>query len=293
MMPTALLPFFHWLRLTRPWNVLAMGGMVWIVMRWLGSDLAALWHLGQSGWIVVPMLVGAAGNLINDYFDVREDRINKPNRALVGRLVKRRVVVVTHWGFTIAALCWSGWLASNADTSWPIVMVALFSVVLYVYSPMLKGNGALGNVAISICVGGLVIWAAMGSDALDSVDAWTFALLLAVLNFIREWVKGRARQSRRPSRTSQHHGHAIERNPKQAWLDRGHDPRSHSRHLLDSGHVCLGDLDRHVGGCGFGVRSASCGGQRTKPFSLAQSLDGIVVWGAFVTLQVVMGLRTH
>ena len=92
MMPTALLPFFHWLRLTRPWNVLAMGGMVWIVMRWLGSDLAALWHLGQSGWIVVPMLVGAAGNLINDYFDVREDRINKPNRALVGRLVKRRVL---------------------------------------------------------------------------------------------------------------------------------------------------------------------------------------------------------
>ena len=189
MIPTALLPFFHWVRLTRPWNVLAMGGMVWIVMRWLGSDSAALWHLGQSGWIVVPMLVGAAGNLINDYFDVREDRINKPNRALVGRLVKRRVVVVTHWGFTIAALCWSGWLASNADTSWPIVMVALFSVVLYVYSPMLKGNGALGNVTISICVGGLVIWAAMGSDSLDSAEAWTFALLLAVLNFIREWVK--------------------------------------------------------------------------------------------------------
>ena len=185
MIPTAFLPFFHWLRLTRPWNVLAMGGMVWIVMRWLGSDLTAFWHLGQSGWIVVPILVGAAGNLINDYFDVREDRINKPSRALVGRLVKRRVVVVTHWGFTTVALCWSGWLAGNADTSWPIVMVALFSVVLYVYSPMLKGNGALGNVTISICVGGLVIWAAMGSDALDSVEAWTFALLLAVLNFIR------------------------------------------------------------------------------------------------------------
>ena len=189
MLPTTLLPIFHWLRLTRPWNVLAMGGMVLIVMRWLGTDLTALWHLGYSGWIVTPMLVGAAGNLINDYFDVREDRINKPNRALVGRLVKRRVVVVTHWGFTIAALCWSGWLASHADTSWPIVMVALFSVVLYVYSPMLKGNGAMGNVAISICVGGLVIWAGMGSNALDSAEAWAFASLLALLNFIREWVK--------------------------------------------------------------------------------------------------------
>ena len=116
MMPTALLPFFHWLRLTRPWNVLAMGSMVWIVMRWLSSDLAELWHLGQSGWIVVPMLVGAAGNLINDYFDVREDRINKPNRALVGRLVKRRVVVVTHWGFTIAIVM--GERATGHSTNW-------------------------------------------------------------------------------------------------------------------------------------------------------------------------------
>jgi 4-hydroxybenzoate polyprenyltransferase len=213
MMPTALLPFFHWLRLTRPWNVLAMGGMVWIVMRWLGSDLTTLWHLGQSGWIVVPMLVGAAGNLINDYFDVREDRINKPNRALVGRLVKRRVVMVTHWGFTIAALCWSGWLASNADTSWPIVMVGLFSVVLYVYSPMLKGNGALGNVAISICVGGLVVWAAMGSGAIDSAEAWTFALLLAILNFIREWVKDV--QDKVGDRAAHHHTMAMRLNPDQ------------------------------------------------------------------------------
>ena len=158
--------FLSWWRLTRPWNVLAMGVMVALVLRWQGFPLGELLHLGRIGWVLVPMLVGAAGNLINDYFDVREDRINKPNRALVGRLVKRRVVVVTHWGFTIAALCWSGWLASNADTSWPIVMVALFSVVLYVYSPMLKGNGALGNVTISICVGGLVIWAAMGTGAM-------------------------------------------------------------------------------------------------------------------------------
>lgn len=213
MIPAALLPFFHWLRLTRPWNVLAMGGIVLIVMRWLGSDLTALWQTGQIGWIVVPMLVGAAGNLINDYFDVREDRINKPSRALVGRLVKRRVVVVTHWGFTTVALCWSGWLAGNADTSWPIVMVALFSVVLYVYSPMLKGNGALGNVAISICVGGLVIWAAMGSDAIDSVKAWTFALLLAVLNFIREWVKDV--QDKKGDRAAHHNTMAMQLTPNE------------------------------------------------------------------------------
>ena len=50
------------------------------------------------------MLVGAAGNLINDYFDVREDRINKPQKAFVGRGVKRRVVMVTHWGSSLVAV---------------------------------------------------------------------------------------------------------------------------------------------------------------------------------------------
>ena len=103
--PSWPLPFSRWC-LTRPWNVLAMGLMVGTVMHWQGVELRGLLHLGRVGWLLVPMLVGAGGNLINDYFDVREDRINKPDKALVGRTVKRRVVMVTHWGFTVAALAW-------------------------------------------------------------------------------------------------------------------------------------------------------------------------------------------
>ena len=86
-----------------------------------------------------------------------EDRINKLERALVGRAVKRRVVLVTHWGFTTAALGWSGWLSASLHESWPILMVFIFSLVLYLYSPLLKGR-AWGNLAISLCVGGLVVW---------------------------------------------------------------------------------------------------------------------------------------
>ena len=74
-----------------------MGVMVWFC--WLAWGDLTTWAASDGCCPVV----GAAGNLINDYFDVREDRINKPNRALVGRLVKRRVYD-THWGFTIAAL---------------------------------------------------------------------------------------------------------------------------------------------------------------------------------------------
>ncbi|MBK7241940.1 MAG: hypothetical protein IPI00_17715 [Flavobacteriales bacterium] len=32
------------------------------------------------------------GNIINDYFDTRIDRINKPDEVIVGRTVKRRAL---------------------------------------------------------------------------------------------------------------------------------------------------------------------------------------------------------
>ncbi len=169
-----------------------MGIMVTLVLRWQGFPLMDLMHLGRAGWVIVPMLVGAAGNLINDYFDIREDRINKPDKALVGRTVKRRVIVVTHWGFTAAALICSGWLSSHTGAYWPMIMVAVFSVILYLYSPLLKGRGAWGNVAISGCVAGLVVWG--GLAALKGTHApppalWMFAVILGWFNFLREWVK--------------------------------------------------------------------------------------------------------
>ena len=209
--------WLHWLQLTRPWNVLAMGTMVTLVLRWQDFPLIDLLHLGRIGWVLVPMLVGAAGNLINDYFDVREDRINKPERALVGRTVKRRVVVVTHWGFTAAALIWSVWLSSEAGSLWPLLLVAVFSVVLYLYSPVLKGRGAWGNLAISLCVAGLVAWGDMASEDWTTPNhgrsLWMLAGILGWLNFLREWVKDI--QDMEGDRVAHHHTMAMRLTPLQ------------------------------------------------------------------------------
>ncbi len=185
----------HWFLSIRPWNVLAMGVMVLVAMRWLGVPLHVLADRAMWGWLAVPMLVGAAGNLINDFFDVKEDRINKPKRARIGRTLKRRVVIVTHWGLSVAALCWSGALASHLGSSWPIVFTAALSVVLYIYSPMLKGRGIAGNLAVSVCVAALLVWARMATgrplDLGGSMDqTWLLATVtLWGLNVTREWVK--------------------------------------------------------------------------------------------------------
>ena len=48
-------------------------------------------------------MIAAAGNIINDYFDVRADRINKPDRLIIGKYVKRRYAIVSHWGINLIA----------------------------------------------------------------------------------------------------------------------------------------------------------------------------------------------
>lgn len=181
--------------MTRPWNVLAIGAMVAITLHWLGFPLEELWHGGAFGWIAVPMLIGAAGNLINDFFDLKEDRINKPHRVKVGRTVKRRVVIVTHWGLTLAALIWSAWLSRSNGNILPLALAASFSLALYLYSPWLKGRGALGNVTVATCVAGLCLWAM--SSTLDlgdysnttDIQCINFVFMVFLLTFLREWVK--------------------------------------------------------------------------------------------------------
>jgi len=186
---------WHWFLLTRPWNVLSMGIMVWLVMRWLGHAPESFWTGGQLGWLLVPMLVGAAGNVINDYIDIREDRINKPAKTHIGRTVKRRVAMASHWGLSLVALGWSAWLSSRIAEPTPWLLVAGFTLILTLYSPMLKGRGARGNAAISLCVGGLVLWGAVATLpnrwwTPESLQSWApLAGLLAGINFVREWVK--------------------------------------------------------------------------------------------------------
>ncbi|MEY3011105.1 MAG: hypothetical protein RLZZ314_1747 [Bacteroidota bacterium] len=191
----ALTPFLHWFRLTRPWNVLAMGGVVFAIRRWLGLPTDDLFTFVGAGWLAVPMLIGAAGNLINDYFDIREDRINKPDKAHVGRTVKRRVVMVTHWFLTLLGLGWSAWIGFRMSSSTPILVTLTVSIILYFYSPWLKGRNALGNLSISLCVFAMILWAALpvllpaphahGAD----IEFWGFAGIIFAMNFVREWVK--------------------------------------------------------------------------------------------------------
>src|ERR1700722_8091093 len=46
------------------------------------------------------VLIAAAGYIINDYFDLNIDRVNKPERLVVDKLIKRRWAIIWHWALS-------------------------------------------------------------------------------------------------------------------------------------------------------------------------------------------------
>jgi 4-hydroxybenzoate polyprenyltransferase len=47
--------------------------------------------------VISTVFIAAGGYLINDYFDLKIDKINKPEKIIIGRFIKRRVAIVVHW----------------------------------------------------------------------------------------------------------------------------------------------------------------------------------------------------
>ena len=46
--------------------------------------------------ILSSVLIAAAGYIINDYFDLNIDRVNKPEKLVVEKIIKRRWAIVWH-----------------------------------------------------------------------------------------------------------------------------------------------------------------------------------------------------
>ena len=40
--------------------------------------------------VISTVSIGAAGNIINDYFDIKADRVNRPDTIVIGKHIKRR-----------------------------------------------------------------------------------------------------------------------------------------------------------------------------------------------------------
>jgi 4-hydroxybenzoate polyprenyltransferase len=103
------------------------------------------------------VLIAAAGYIINDYFDLNIDRVNKPNKLVVEKIIKRRWTILWHWilsGIGVIMGAYISWKIHN-----PIIVLSDFgcALLLWFYSTTFKRKLVIGNIIVSL----LTAWVIM------------------------------------------------------------------------------------------------------------------------------------
>ncbi|MFA9221751.1 MAG: UbiA family prenyltransferase, partial [Sediminibacterium sp.] len=143
------------------------------------------------GMILTIVLITAGGNFINDYFDVRVDRINKPDAVYVETKVKRRVVILAHIVATTLGVLISFFVGKSMHSYLPFIAAIGISIALGLYTPFFKKRVLSGNLLVSLCIGVIPIWSVWPQLSNLHIAFWTavFAGFAFTLNFSREIVK--------------------------------------------------------------------------------------------------------
>ena len=127
----------------------------------LGGTVIHFEHLLNTRlfWLLTAssVLIAAAGYIINDYFDLNIDRVNKPERLVVEKLIKRRWTIIWHWilsGIGVLLGFYVSWKLRN-----PLIGFGNLGcvVLLWFYSTTFKRKLLIGNVIISLLTAWVII----------------------------------------------------------------------------------------------------------------------------------------
>lgn len=170
------------LRLTRAWNLLIIVFAQYFTAFFLAQadvfrDLE-LFLLSLS-----TVLIAAGGYVINDYYDVKIDYVNNPERVVVGKTIHRRFAILLHialsaLGFFIGLL-----------VSWKLALVNIFSIsMLWFYSNLLKRLPFIGNFAVALLTGASIAILLFLYDT-NVVMILIYALFSFFMTLVREIIK--------------------------------------------------------------------------------------------------------
>lgn len=106
---------------------------------------------------ISSVLIAAAGYIINDYFDLHIDRVNKPDKIVVEKIIKRRWAIIWHWilsGLGVAIGFYLSWKLRNIFIG-PSNLACV--LLLWFYSTTFKKKLLLGNILISFLTAWVIL----------------------------------------------------------------------------------------------------------------------------------------
>ena len=201
------------MHLVRWSNLLFLSALVWLMEKWVAVPVLDRAAFGeQLPWFTLLLLMAAVvltaagGYVINDYFDVKIDHINRPDAVVVTRSVSKPAAMRLSVGLSITgALCGIAvaWLLRSMTLG---IIFVLVPGLLWFYSSSYKRLLMIGNLTIALLAGLTPLVVAMANVAQlrllygsilpyttleHDLYAWLggFALFAFLLTWIREIIK--------------------------------------------------------------------------------------------------------
>ena len=102
--------------------------------------------------ILSTVCIAAAGNIINDIYDVETDTFNKPSKVIIGRHISEKAAFNLFIALNLVGVCIGFYISHLVGKSAFFSVFVIISALLYVYASYLKRLFLIGNIVISILV---------------------------------------------------------------------------------------------------------------------------------------------
>jgi 4-hydroxybenzoate polyprenyltransferase len=149
--------FFAYLRLIRPFNLVMIVFTLYMVRLFFllsapGYDTVHL-QVGKVTYALFSLsfvLLAAAGYIINDYYDIEIDKVNKPERTIIGNTLSPNSALTAYWLLNSVGII-TGFLSCyHAGITVLGILFLFYLVGLWLYSYKLKSTFFFGNILIGI-----------------------------------------------------------------------------------------------------------------------------------------------
>jgi len=174
---------FAYITIVRPLNVI-LGGFTIVISSFIVQYNGPISFVIFG--VIVVMFYTAGANTLNDYFDYKIDKINRPDRAISSGLVLRgHALIFSLFAFIIGTL-----FALQLNKNSQLVSIGISLPLIIGYNAKLKNFPLIGNIVVALILSLSFIYAGF---IFDNIKPLIIPAVLAFgLTLIREIVKDMA-----------------------------------------------------------------------------------------------------
>ena len=175
--------FFAYITIIRPLNVI-LGGVTIVISSFIVQYNGPISYVFFA--VLVVMFYTAGANTLNDYFDYKIDKINRPDRAISSGLVLRNHAIV----FSLFAFILGTLFALQLNKNSQLVAVGVSLPLIIGYNAKLKYFPLIGNIVVALILSLSFVYAGF---VFDNIKPLIIPAVLAFsLTLIREIIKDMA-----------------------------------------------------------------------------------------------------